>query len=178
MKKSMKKFVFWVIFAGFFAGSANADSLYFMPYDAKEAVNALVSEIKSAKKEVKIAIYSFTNREIAKAIRDSAKRGVRFKIIFDKKQNIDDSYSQIGYLAKLKNIEVCTLQGKNNGKYSGIMHNKIALIDNKTVAFGSANWSKSAFEVNYEMMIISQNQSYVAQISGYLNRMLQECKAF
>ena len=58
------------------------------------------------------------------------------------------------------------------------MHNKIALIDNKTVAFGSANWSKSAFEVNYEMMIISQNQSYVAQISGYLNRMLQECKAF
>ena len=176
----MKKRIFFgiFVFVGIFAEILSADSLYFMPYNAKEAVNALISEIKSAKKEVKIAIYSFTNREIAKAIRDSAKRGVRFKIIFDKKQNFDDSYSQIGYLAKLKNIEVCVLQGKNNGKYSGIMHNKIALIDNKSVIFGSANWSKSAFEVNYEMMIISQNQSYITQISAYLDKMLKECKAF
>ncbi len=170
----MKKLVFLVLCAGLLS----ADSLYFMPYDAKSAVNALVSEIKGAKKEVKIAIYSFTNREIAKAIRDSAKRGVRFKIVFDYKSNIDDSYSQIGYLAKLKNIEVCTLQGKNNGKYNGIMHNKIALIDDKSVVFGSANWSKSAFEVNYEMMIISQNKSYISQIEGYFAQMLKECKAF
>ena len=163
---------------GFLATNASADNLYFMPYNAKEAVNALIGEIKSAKKEVKIAIYSFTNREIAKAIRDSAKRGVRFKIVFDKKQNIDDSYSQIGYLAKLKNIEVCVLSGKNNGRYSGIMHNKIALIDDRVVVFGSANWSKSAFEVNYEMMIISQNKSYISQINGYFTRMSKECKAF
>ncbi len=174
----MKKLVFYAFCIGFWANLLNADSLYFMPYDSKNAVNALVSEIKGAKKEVKIAIYSFTNREIAKAIRDSAKRGVSFKIVFDYKSNIDDSYSQIGYLAKLKNIEVCTLQGKNNGKYNGIMHNKIALIDDKSVVFGSANWSKSAFEVNYEMMIISQNKSYIAQIDGYFTRMLKECKAF
>ena len=174
----MKKLVFFGICVGFWAKILSADSLYFMPYDATNAVNALVSEIKSAKKEVKIAIYSFTNREIAKAIRDSAKRGVRFKIIFDYKSNIDDSYSQIGYLAKLKNIEVCTLRGKNNGKYSGIMHNKIAIIDDKSVVFGSANWSKSAFDVNYEMMIISQNKSYISQIGGYFARMSKECKAF
>ncbi len=174
----MKKLIFLVLCAGLLANLLSADSLYFMPYDATNAVNALVSEIKSAKKEVKIAIYSFTNREIAKAIRDSAKRGVRFKIVFDYKSNIDDSYSQIGYLAKLKNIEVCTLSGKNNGKYSGIMHNKIALIDNKSVIFGSANWSKSAFEVNYEMMIISQNKSYISQVSGYFTQMLKECRAF
>ena len=174
----MKKLVFLVLCVGFWAKILSADSLYFMPYDATNAVNALVSEIKSAKKEVKIAIYSFTNREIAKAIRDSAKRGVRFKIIFDYKSNIDDSYSQMGYLAKLKNIEVCTLRGKNNGKYSGIMHNKIAIIDDKSVVFGSANWSKSAFDVNYEMMIISQNKSYISQIGGYFARMSKECKAF
>lgn len=171
----MKKFI---LILAFMTQNLIADALYFMPYDATNAVNALISEIKSAKKEVKIAIYSFTNREIAKAIRDAAKRGVRFKIAFDYKQNINDTYSQIGYLAKLKNIEVCTLQGKNNGKYNGIMHNKIALIDDKSVAFGSANWSKSAFEVNYEMMIISQNKSYISQINGYLTRIFKECKSF
>lgn len=176
--KSMKKLIFLVFCVGALVNPISADTLYFMPYDAKNAVNALVREIKDAKNEVKIAIYNFTNREIAKAIRDSAKRGVRFKIIFDYKSNINVSYSQIGYLAKLQNVEVCTLKGKNNGKYNGIMHNKIALIDDKSVVFGSANWSKSAFEVNYEMMIISQNESYISQIGEYFERIFKECKAF
>ncbi|MGX3010586.1 phospholipase D-like domain-containing protein [Helicobacter sp. 23-1044] len=170
----MKKIVFLFIFGAIFC---SAESLYFMPYDAKNAVNALISEIKNAKSEVKIAIYSFTNKEIAKAIRDSAKRGVSFKIIFDKKQG-KDNRSQIGYLGKFKNVEVCTLQGKNNGRYSGIMHNKIALIDKKSIIFGSANWSKSAFEVNYEMMIISKNMDFIAKGEEYLDRLLGECKKF
>lgn len=170
----MKKLVFFMLFIN----ALCADSIYFMPYDAKSAVNALIKEIKNAKSEVKIAIYSFTNREIAKAIRDSAKRGVKFKIVFDYRQNIDDKFTQIGYLAKLKNIYACTLQGKNNGKYSGIMHNKLAVIDDKKVIFGSANWSKSAFEINYEMMIISQNRDFITQSSKYINRLLKECAKF
>lgn len=168
----MKKLVFLL-----FINILWADSIYFMPYDAKNAVNALIDEIRNAKSEVKIAIYSFTNREIAKAIRDSAKRGVKFKIIFDYKQN-NDNRSQIGYLAKLKNIYVCTMQGKNNGKYSGIMHNKLAVIDGKTIIFGSANWSKSAFEVNYEVMIISQKKDFITKSNNYLNRLLRECEAY
>lgn len=175
---AIKKLIFFVICAGILASPLSADEMYFMPYDATSAVNALVREIKNAKSEVKIAIYSFTNRKIAKAIRDSAKRGVRFRIVFDYKSNHKDTYSQIGYLAKLKNIEVCTLKGRNNGKYNGIMHNKIALIDGRVAIFGSANWSKSAFEVNYEMMIVSQNKNYITQINGYLERMLKECKPF
>lgn len=168
----MKKLVFLL-----FINILWADSIYFMPYDAKNAVNALIDEIRNAKSEVKIAIYSFTNREIAKAIRDSAKRGVKFKIVFDYKQN-NDNRSQIGYLAKLKNIYVCTMQGKNNGKYSGIMHNKLAVIDGKTIIFGSANWSKSAFEVNYEVMIISQKKDFITKSNNYLNRLLRECEAY
>lgn len=168
----MKKLVFLL-----FINILWADSIYFMPYDAKNAVNALIDEIRNAKSEVKIAIYSFTNREIAKAIRDSAKRGVKFKIVFDYKQN-NDNRSQIGYLAKLKNIYVCTMQGKNNGKYSGIMHNKLAVIDGKTIIFGSANWSKSAFEVNYEVMIISQKKDFITKSNNYLNRLLMECEAY
>ncbi len=170
----IKKLIFLVIFAQILI----ADSLYFMPYDAKSAVSALIREIKGAKNEVKIAIYSFTNREIAKAIRDSAKRGVRFKIVFDYKQNFKDDYSQIGYLAKLKNIEVCTLKGRSNGKYNGIMHNKLAVIDGRTAIFGSANWSKSAFEINYETLLISQNGEYAGKIGAYIDRLLGECKAF
>lgn len=170
----MKKIVTLMIFC---AVCAMAQSLYFMPQDAKSAVSALIDEIKGAKKEVKIAIYNFTNKEIAKAVRDSARRGVRFQIIFDKKQ-AKDNRSQIGYLAKLKNVNVCTLEGAGNGRYNGIMHNKIAVIDGRSVAFGSANWSKSAFEVNYEMMIITQDGDIVSKIENYVDSMLKKCDGF
>ncbi|MBR7117935.1 MAG: DUF1669 domain-containing protein [Helicobacteraceae bacterium] len=157
-----------------------ADSMYFMPYEAKEAINAIIKEIKQAKSEVNIAVYSFTNREISKAIRDTAKKGVRFNIIYDHKGNIDDNMTTIGYLSKLKNIYTCTLKGKlsNNKKYFGIMHNKLAIIDSKTIVFGSANWSKSAFDINYEMLLISQNKDYINQASKYFNKMLSECEKY
>lgn len=157
-----------------------ADSIYFMPKQANKAMKNLIDEIKKAKKEVKIAIYSFTNREISKAIRDSAKNGVKYKIIFDYEGNINDNYSQIGYLAKLKNIEVCLLKGEENKnkKYYGKMHNKLAVIDNKTIIFGSANWSKSAFESNYETLVISNNKDYIKPANLYFNEMLNKCEGY
>ena len=155
------------------------DAIYFMPFDAAPALQRITSELKNAKSNVYIAIYSFTNREIAKAIRDSAKNGVKYTIIFDEQSNIDNDKSQIGYLAKLKNIRVCTLRGKNkNGKYDGIMHNKLALIDNRLVILGSANWSKSAFEINYENVLVSSNLDYINGVKKYMNEMARYCRAF
>lgn len=172
----MKKILILLVFIN----TLFADSIYFMPYDAKDAIKALTNELKNAKDNVKIAIYSFTNREISKAIRDSARRGVKYQIIFDHKGNIDNSYSQIGYLAKLNNVSVCTLEGKEskNDKYNGIMHNKLAIIDNKVMIMGSANWTKSAFELNYESMIISENKDYINKANAYFSKMLDNCKAF
>ena len=58
------------------------------------------------------------------------------------------------------------------------MHNKLAIIDSKTIVFGSANWSKSAFDINYEMLLISQNKDYINQASKYFNKMLNECEKY
>lgn len=172
----MKKILILLVFIN----TLFADSIYFMPYDAKNAIKTLTDEIKNAKNNVKIAIYSFTNREISKAIRDSARRGVKYQIIFDYKGNIVNNYSQIGYLAKLNNVSVCTLQGKasKNDKYNGIMHNKLAIIDDKVIILGSANWTKSAFELNYESMVISENKDYINKANAYFSKMLDNCKAF
>lgn len=157
-----------------------SDSIYFMPNQADEAIKHLIKELKQAENNVNIAIYSFTNREISKAIRDSAKKGVKYQIIFDYESNIDSNYSQIGYLAKLKNIDTCLLKGKisNNKKYYGKMHNKLAVIDGKKIIFGSANWSKSAFESNYENLVISNNKDYILPALEYFNDMLRRCKSF
>lgn len=158
--------------------NSHTEILYMMPYENTQALQSLITHIKNAKTHIYISIYSFTNREIAKALRDAAQKGVAITIIYDKSSNLKNDTSTIGYLAKYKNIEVCTLEGKAAPNYTGIMHQKMAIIDDETLILGSANWSKSAFAYNYETLLITQNPSHIRKASQYFARMLKECQAF
>lgn len=157
-----------------------ASDLYFMPKEQKKALNALLHTIKNTQNTLDIAIYSFTNREISKAIRDVAKNGIKVRIIYDEKSNKDPNKSTIGYLAKLKNIETCLLKGKRskNGKYDGLMHIKMAISDDKHLILGSANWSKSAFETNYETLLILDDAKPIKQARGAFEEMFKKCEKY
>ena len=157
---------------------SNTESLYIMPYENNEALKSLLTYIKNAKKKIDISIYSFTNREIAKALRDTAKKGVKITIIYDKSSNLKNDTSTIGYLAKYNNIEVCTLEGKSAPSYTGIMHQQMMVVDGEILILGSANWSKSAFAYNYETLLITRNPSHTRKAAQYFARMLKECQAF
>lgn len=179
-QKSIIKFLTLMFLGLFFSQITLADELYLMPRDSKLAINSLLKHIKEAKKEIRIAIYSFTNREISKALRDAAKKNVAIYIIYDKESNEDTDKSTIGYLAKLQNIEVCTLSGtfSKNGKYVGKMHSKMVVIDDNFLILGSANWSKSAFENNYETLLITENKDFIAKSQKELNRMWNICDKY
>ncbi|MCI5969334.1 phospholipase D-like domain-containing protein [Helicobacter sp.] len=157
-----------------------ASDLYFMPKEQKRALDALLQTIKNTQNTLDIAIYSFTNREISKAIRDAAKKGVKVRIVYDKKSNQDPNKSTIGYLAKLKNIETCLLEGERsqNGKYNGLMHIKMAISDNKHLILGSANWSKSAFETNYETLLILDDVKLITQSHNTFEEMFKQCEKY
>lgn len=157
-----------------------ANDLYFMPKEQDKALNALLHTIKNTQNTLDIAIYSFTNREISKAIRDIAKKGVKVRIIYDKKSNKDPNKSTIGYLAKLNNIKTCLLEGERskNGKYNGLMHIKMAISDNKRLVLGSANWSKSAFETNYETLLVLKDAKFIRQSHIAFEEMFRKCEKY
>ncbi len=155
--------------------------IFLMPKEQKIALKRLIKSLENAQQEISIAIYSFTNREIAKAIRDSASKGVRISIIYDEEANEPKNQnSTIGYLAKFKNIDVCTLRGRasKNGKYFGIMHMKLAIIDQQEMFIGSANWSKNAFENSYETLFITDNKEIIQKSNDYFKEMKQDCKSY
>ncbi|WP_231902620.1 phospholipase D-like domain-containing protein [Helicobacter mustelae] len=158
------------------------DRIYFMPYENKEALHALKAVLSSAQKSIHIAIYSFTNKEIAKVLRDQAKKGVKISIIYDQESNLKDSFSTIGYLGALRNIDVCLLQGlqAHGGKrvHYGIMHQKLVIVDDRIVVLGSANWSKSAFANNYENLFITQQPNIVQKSQFYFQEMRGSCKPY
>lgn len=151
-----------------------------MPDEQEQALYHLKKTLESAKESIDIAIYSFTNKEIAKVLRDRAKNGVRIAIIYDNEANVKNKYSTIGYLAILNNVKVCTLQGVYNEqkKYYGIMHQKLAIVDGKKVVFGSANWSKGAFENNYEILYFTDKIEIVQKAKNFFNKMQKKCIDF
>ena len=153
--------------------------LFMLPYEQDKAFKSLHSSLKHAQKSIDIAIYSFTNRELAKALRDSAKRGVKIRIIFDESSK-NDTRSMIGYLEKYNNITTCLLKGERspNGNYYGIMHQKLAIIDKHLLYIGSANWSKNAFENSYETLFYDDDSYLVSKASRYYAEMFKLCRPF
>ncbi len=156
------------------------EAIYFMPEEQKQALEALKKSLASAQKEIQISIYSFTNKELAKVLRNQARNGVQIKIIYDAETNIKNSHSTIGYLGALKNIQVCLLKGKKAAQkdYYGLMHQKMALIDQKQIIFGSANWSKGAFENNYEILYLSDSKHLISKARIAFSKMLEKCRPY
>ncbi|BCD60802.1 MULTISPECIES: phospholipase D-like domain-containing protein [unclassified Nitratiruptor] len=160
--------------------SLYAQSLYLLPFEAKAAKTELLQKIDHANHEIAVAIYSFTHKTIAKHLKNAAKRGVHVLIIADEEQNRNNPYSQIGCLQKYKNIEVFTLKGRYNKKreYYGKMHMKLAIIDNKWLIFGSANWSYSAFGKNYETLYFVKDYAMAKKAKKMFARMLRKAKPY
>lgn len=157
------------------------NTLFMMPKEQKAALSSLIASLKAAEHSIDIAIYSFTNREIAKALRDVAAKGVKIRIIYDESSNEpNNTSSTIGYLAKLQNIEVCTLKGNKaaNGKYFGIMHMKVAIVDDAVLFIGSANWSKNAFENNYETLLRTTESALVSKSKATFTEMRARCREY
>jgi len=162
----LKKFILFLLVFGTFL---HAWEVYFMPKEGKQAEKKLTYLISHAKKEIKMTIYTFTNKKIASALKKAAKRGVKIYIIADKKE-AKYKYSVIPRLATLKNFRIYLLSGKNykNGDKAK-MHVKSTIIDDKYIITGSANYSYSAFYKNYEYIIISEDTFLIKEFKAFFN---------
>jgi len=145
--------------------SANQNNIthFLHPKESQKSLNSILSSISNAQESIYIMIYSFTHKQIAKALKDAAKRGVKVNIITDLKQSKNE-FTQIAYLNKYNNISLYTLEGKKAKKgHSGSMHLKTIIIDDTLTYTGSANYSQSAFTIHYENIILF-NDPKTAQI--------------
>jgi phosphatidylserine/phosphatidylglycerophosphate/cardiolipin synthase-like enzyme len=149
-----------------------------MPIQGKEAQNKVFEMFSHAKKEIKIVIYSFTNSKLAKALKIAAKKGVNITVIADKEE-AKYRYSVIPNLACIKNIHVFLLSGKKykNGE-NAKMHVKLAIIDNRYLITGSANYSYSAFFKNYEYIQISSDKKSIKKFNAFFNIMKKSAKKY
>lgn len=120
------------------------------------ATNTIIKAIHEAKKTVLVSAYSFTSKDIAKALLDIKKRGVDVKIILDKSQ-VTQKYSSATFFANQgfdMHIDI---------KHA-IYHDKVMIIDDKTVITGSFNFTKAAEEKNAENVLIIRDNPKLAKL--------------
>jgi phosphatidylserine/phosphatidylglycerophosphate/cardiolipin synthase-like enzyme len=118
---------------------------YFSPEDKIDT--RLVSLVGSAKKSVHILAYSFTLDKLASALIKAEKNGVEVKGVFDRDSSEDNTGADFDYLKKTG------LDVKLDGE-PGLMHMKVIIVDGRTVAFGSYNYTSSAENKNDENVLI------------------------
>ena len=107
---------------------------------------ACVREIASATKSIRIQAYSFTNKEIAKAVVDAHNRGVDVIVVLDK-SNEKETYSAGTFLFNA-GVPVWI-----DAKHA-IAHNKIIIIDGKVLLTGSFNFTSQAENSNAENLLV------------------------
>jgi len=112
---------------------------------------AVVANLSKAKSNVLVQAYSFTSAPIAKALVDAKKRGVDVRVILDKSQQTE-KYSEADFLL---NAGIPTWIDPKHA----IAHNKIMIIDGKTILTGSFNFTKAAEENNAENLLVIVDQS-------------------
>ncbi|MCG2790523.1 MAG: phospholipase D-like domain-containing protein [Actinomycetia bacterium] len=106
----------------------------------------IIKNINQAQAFINIAMYVFTDKELALPLVDAQERGVKVRVYLDKEQ-VDYQYSQSSFLVQ-KGIK--TRISTNNY----IMHHKFAIIDNRILLTGSYNWTFSANHRNDENLMV------------------------
>jgi phosphatidylserine/phosphatidylglycerophosphate/cardiolipin synthase-like enzyme len=124
--------------------------VYFSPNGG--CTEAIVREIGQAKNEVLVQAYSFTSKEIAEAVVNAHKRGVKVTVVLDRSQ-LKEQYSAANFLANAGIQTYIDSQHK-------IAHNKVIIIDEETVIGGSFNYSRAAEDSNAENVTIIKNKDF------------------
>jgi phosphatidylserine/phosphatidylglycerophosphate/cardiolipin synthase-like enzyme len=139
-----------------------APKVYFSPaFGGGSCESNLVSEIGKAKKTIQVEAYQFTLQSVADALLKAKKKGVDVNMVVDNLA-VEGRNSKVGYCAS-NGIPV-VVDRKHN-----IFHNKVMIIDKKTVITGSFNFTANAEFHNAEnMWVIADTNAAALCVSNWM----------
>jgi hypothetical protein len=124
-----------------------------------------LTSINGCNASLEIAVYNFTSGHIAEALVNAKNRGVKIRVVMDKKQAGKEG-SLYDFL-KEEGFDVQLLKGRVGGS----MHNSFVIFDNQLVLTGSYSWTEYAEKFNYENAIVSDEKPVVEMYQDEFNRL-------
>ena len=135
---------------------------FFFPNMAN--IKKMVNYINMAKKSIDLAIFSFTNDDLANAIIDAHKRGVTVRIITD-----DEAMKGNGADAQRCSDAGIAVRTDNEVQYH--MHNKFMVVDSLFLITGSFNWTFQAGKSNQENVVVVDGEYYINKYNQEFNKL-------
>jgi phosphatidylserine/phosphatidylglycerophosphate/cardiolipin synthase-like enzyme len=127
--------------------------VYFTP--PANAAAAIVKAIDASEREVLVQAYGFTHNAIAQALVRAHARGVKVRVLLDKKSQTSNRF----VIGVLQDADIAVRQ---DGKHA-IAHNKVMVIDQEVVITGSFNFTNSAATRNAENFLILKSPDLALQ---------------
>jgi phosphatidylserine/phosphatidylglycerophosphate/cardiolipin synthase-like enzyme len=150
---------------------ANSLTCYF-PREGQAPAPVLENVIRSAKKSLDMAIYSFTDISIANAVIADKKHGVTVRVVSDKIE-AQNSYQK----ALLNSLKKAGIPVKAN-THQGLMHLKVTVGDGSICTTGSFNYTAAAENQNDEVFVIVNNVATAKKFETEFNRMWGDTKNY
>lgn len=118
----------------------------------------IVGAIDAAKTSVDVAMFTFTMKSVADALLRAQARGVRVRLVTERKQealsDADDRLQTAGALV---------VRAANRTGPHSAMHQKYAVLDGKRVLTGASNWTFSGTRANEEDLLLLDHPALAAQ---------------
>jgi phosphatidylserine/phosphatidylglycerophosphate/cardiolipin synthase-like enzyme len=108
----------------------------------------IVKTIDSAKKQIRLAAYSFTEPAVGKSLLEAHKRGVDVAIVVDTDHNGRKPGTSVADFLASNGVPVRVTSAFK------IQHNKFVVVDGATVETGSFNYSRAAESSNAENVLV------------------------
>ncbi len=146
---------------------------FFSPDDGVE--KKLIDIIDQEQESMKIAVFQFTNGQIARAIIRAHCRGVTIEIITDP-LCLQDKFNKITWLAQ-EGLKIFVYNpDANKATLSNKMHHKFVIFGkniggNKLIWMGSFNFTKSADVANQESVVVLDDSQIIAQFDRQYDRL-------
>ena len=138
---------------------------YFLPEHSKIVIERIISLVNASNTSIDVAAFSFTSEEVFNAILEAHLRGVKVRVLLEKRY-INTASSKYKILNDL-GIEVRF----DTNSYS--MHHKFIIIDNHVLETGSMNYSENA-KTNNENIFIIYNTKIATAFLQEFERLWEE----
>jgi phosphatidylserine/phosphatidylglycerophosphate/cardiolipin synthase-like enzyme len=125
----------------------------------------ILRAIEQAQKELLVAVYAFTNDDLANALVQAKKRGVIVQVVLDREFDAANEKSRSKFIEaqKIPLRRMSGLKSKAFDRDAGLMHQKFAVIDRRIVLTGSYNWTHSADSLNDENLLLFRDAGPLAE---------------
>lgn len=131
--------------------------LWLLPDSAPDALKRLLLAIETASASIQIAMFTFTHPFLTEALISAKNRGVDIKVAVDHYTANGASKKAVDHLEQA-GIPILVNQGAH------LLHHKWALIDEKLLITGSANWTQAAFKKNQDFLLFLQADRPIAPL--------------